>query len=450
MGDWIVTIVAFIAVIGVLVFIHEAGHFLMAKFFKVRVDTFSLGFGPRLWGFKRGETDYRVSAIPLGGYVKMLGENPDEMEDARGLPDALGSKPKWQRFLIFVAGPGMNILLAIALPAALYMFSYSVPAYLNEPARVGFVAFNSPAEKAGIRAGDLIVEYAGIENPIWAKVEDMTKLSPRQSVPIVVERQGQRVVTTMRLESHIQSDESLGVSGIIPDLPTAYTKVMEVESGKPAAQAGLRPGDEIVAVNDVPVKNFPEFQAIVGLNAGRELKFTVVRKGETFEVNITPFKDEALGRGRIGFQPKPYIEPTVQGRLGPIAAIRESVRQNLYFLWITGEALSQIFRGERTVKDTFAGPLRIAQISGRAAQQGLEPLLGIMAMLSLSLGVFNLLPIPVLDGGHVFMLFLEAGFGWIGKEMTTSLREKLQTVGFIFLILLMGYIIYADVAKMIQ
>lgn len=450
MADLPITIIAFVIVIGLLVFIHEGGHFLMAKLFKVRVETFSLGFGPRLFGFKKGGTDYRVSAFPLGGYVKMLGENPDEMEQTRDMADALTSKPKWQRLIIFVGGPVANILLAIVLPAALYMVSFTMPAHLKQPARIGFVALNSPAEKAGIQAGDLMVEFAGIQNPTWSDVEQQTTVKPGQSIPVVIERQGQPIATTMRLETHILSDEPIGASGLVPEFPTDYTKILEVTPNLPAAKVGIRPGDEIVAINDLPVKHSAEFYTMVGLNAGRQLKFTIRRQGQTLQVSATPETHGASKRGLIGVIPKPSTIPMIDGRLGVVEAFQESVNQNIRILQLTGQVFAQVFQGERTVKDTFAGPLRIAAMSGEAAQQGVEPLLKIMALLSLSLGVFNLLPIPVLDGGLVFMLFLESCLGWVGRELTASLREKIQFVGLAFLVLLMGYIIYADIAKLIQ
>lgn len=443
-------ILTFVVVIGVLVFIHEAGHFLVAKLFKVEVETFSLGFGPRLLGFRRGGTDYRISAIPLGGYVKMLGENPEDMEATRGQQGALMSKPAWQRFLIFVAGPGANILLAIVLPALVFMASYEISAHKLEPARVGFVALGSPAEKAGVQVGDLIVDFAGVENPTWAMVEDLTLLNPNQSVSLVVKRSAQLIPLTLELAQERLSGELIGVSGMLPELPGEGVGVSRVESGTPAARAGLQAGDVILQIEHQPIRNIFEELAVVGANVGRPLKFVVRRQGQLVELTITPYLDESRQRGVVGFVPEPYTPPVLSTRLGPLAAIREGIAFNLHQLRLMKAAFGAVFSGDRSVRDTFAGPVGIAVTAGEAAQQGLKPLLMLMALLSLSLGVFNLFPVPILDGGQVLMLALEKGFHWFGGELSVALREKIQTIGFTLIILLMGYIIYADIAKLMQ
>lgn len=437
-------IVAFIFVIGILVFIHELGHFLMAKLFKIRVEVFSLGFGPRLFGFRRGDTDYRVSLVPLGGYVKMLGENPDEIDAVTQAPDAFLARPKWQRFCVAAAGPVMNLLLAVALPAALYMTSYTVPAYLLEKARVGLIVPGSPAERAGIQPGDLIVRYDTKENPTWEEVEHITLLKPNQPVTVVVDRQGQRLETQMVLGSFTSGTEVLGESGLLPPLRFDGVEIGRIEKGRPADLAGLKPGDKIIKVNDTPTPAFEILVAIVGAHAGKEITLTYLRDGRQHQVKVVPFDDQ--GRGRIGFARVPPAVPMVETQLGPGRALSESVRQNLLYLWITQEALRQIFRGQRTVQETFAGPLRIAEISGEAAAHGIKELIKLMSYLSLSLGVFNLLPIPVLDGGVIFLLLIEWFFGLAGRQMSVALREKIQTVGFALILIFMGYIIYSDIA----
>lgn len=444
MSGVIHAIAAFILVIGVLVFVHELGHFLVAKLFKIRVEVFSLGFGPRLLGFRRGETDYRVSAIPLGGYVKMLGENPDEMDATAPSPDAFLARPKWQRFCVAAAGPVMNLLVAVALPVALYMTSYTVPAYLLEKARVGLIVPGSPAEKAGIRPGDVIVRYDTKENPTWEEVEHITLLKPNQPVTVVVDRQGERLETQMILTSFTSGTEVLGESGLLPPLPYEGVKVGRIEKGRPADRAGLKPGDTIIKVNDIPTPAFEILVAIVGAHAGKQVTLTYLRNGQEHRVTVVPFDDR--GRGRIGFARVPPVVPLVETRLGPGRALKESLRQNLFYLWVTQEALRQILRGQRTVRETFAGPLRIAEVSGEAASQGVKELVRLMSYLSLSLGVFNLLPVPVLDGGVIFLLLIEWFFGLAGRQMSVSLRERIQTVGFALIILFMGYIIYSDIA----
>ncbi len=444
MEDLLITIITFIFVIGILVFIHEGGHFSVAKLFKVTIETFSLGFGPRLFGFKKNGTDYRVSAIPLGGYVKMLGENPDEIEEAKDEEGSLISKPAWQRFLIFVAGPGANIILAVLIPAVLYMFTYPTLAFLSEPARVGYVENGSPAQEAGIKKEDLIVKFHELEHPSWKQLEEATALRPGQRVPVTVERDGQRLDLTVELGTENHTAGAIGISGLLPKVPV---RIGTVELGSPADKAGLHTGDVIAQVNGSPIGNMQELVDIIRPNVGTPLDFSVLRDGQTINMTITPFMDEARGYGRIGFSDDP---PVIISRLGPLQALVAAFEYNLNYIGVMGEAMGGVVRGERSVRDTFSGPVGIAAVSGQAAQQGVQSLLMLMAILSLSLGIFNLLPIPILDGGQVMMLFLEKGFHFFGGELSVALREKIQTVGFTLIVLLMGYIIYADIARLIQ
>jgi regulator of sigma E protease len=441
------TIAAFVFVIGVLVFIHEFGHFIVAKLFKIKVEVFSLGLGPRLIGYRGKETDYRISLVPLGGYVKMLGENPDEIEQTTESPNAFMSRPKWQRFLVALAGPTMNIVLALVVPAAVFMYKYAVPAYKLEPARVGFAVPGSPAESAGLKPGDVIVEYDGRVNPTWSVVDDITILKPNQMIPVVIDRQGQRITTNMTLRAVYQQSDVLGDSGMLPAIPpdpSGGVVISQIQPGTPAEAAGLRAGDKIIRVEDTPTSHSEVLMTIIATSAGRELRFTYLRDGQEQQVTIVPFNDN--GRGRIGSVLMSSPVPVVESNLGPIRALEESYRQNLRYLWLTKEALAQIFQGQRTVRETFAGPLRIAEISGQAAQQGARDLFMWMSILSLSLGVFNLFPIPVLDGGLIFMLGLEWLMGLTGRQLSVSLREKIQTVGLAIIVILMGYIIYSDFA----
>lgn len=444
MLGFVTTLAVFIFVIGVLIFVHELGHFLSAKLFRIRVEVFSLGFGPRLWGFRRGGTDYRVSAIPLGGYVKMLGENPEEVGAAPLPPEAFLARPKWQRLVVALAGPAMNLGLALVLPAVVFMLSYPGPPYRIEKARIGVVVPGSAAERAGLRPGDVIVEFDGHRNPTWAEVEDLTLLKPNQTVTVVVERQGERLRIPLTLGSFRSRSEVFGESGMLPSVGSGGVLIAEVERGSPAEAVGLRPGDKIVRINGVEIASFQVLVALVSRSAGKELTLTYVRQGQTHEVKIVPFDDR--GRGRIGIAPKPDPLLRDRVRLGVGAALRESLRQNLFYSRMTLEALAQVFRGERTVRETFAGPVRIADISGKAAEQGWEELLIVMSLISLSLGLFNLFPIPVLDGGLILMLLVEWVMGLAGKELTMSLREKIQTVGLVLILLLMGYVIYSDIA----
>jgi regulator of sigma E protease len=441
---FVTAVVVFLFVIGVLVFVHELGHFAVAKLFRIRVEVFSLGFGPRLLGVRRGETDYRISAIPLGGYVKMLGENPEEIGLGPLPPEAFLARPKWQRFLVALAGPAMNLVLAFLLPAFVFMISYPGPAYRTERAHIGVIVPGSPAERAGLRPGDVIVEFDGRPNPTWGEVEDLTLLQPHRTISVVVERQGERLRVPLTLEATQGRFDVIGESGMLPPPASKGVTIAEIERGSPAEAAGLRPGDTIVRINDVEITAFPVLIALVSRSIGKELTLTYVRDGQTRQVTVVPFNDR--GRGRIGIAPQP--EPLHRGtvRLGLGSALRESFRQNLLYGRLTLEALVEVFRGQRTVRETFAGPVRIADISGKAAERGWKELLIVMSLISLSLGLFNLFPIPVLDGGLILMLFVEWVMGLAGKELTMSMREKIQTVGLALILLLMGYVLYSDIA----
>jgi regulator of sigma E protease len=441
---FVTTLAIFLFVIGVLVFVHELGHFVAAKLFRIRVEVFSLGFGPRLLGFRRGETDYRISAIPLGGYVKMLGENPEDVRFGPLPPEAFLARPKWQRFVVALAGPAMNLLLAVLLPAAVFMVSYPGPAYRIERAQIGAIVPGSPAERAGLRPGDVIVEFDGRRNPTWGEVEDLTMVKPNQTVVVVVERQGERLRVPLTLEAARGRFDVIGESGILPPPITDGVVIADVERGSPAEAAGLRPGDKIIRINDVEITAFPVLVALVSRSAGKALTLTYVREGQLREVTVVPFNDR--GRGRIGIAPEPEVPLKGVVRMGLGAALRESIRQNLFYGRLTLEALVEVFRGERTVRETFAGPVRIADLSGKAAERGWRELLIVMSFISLSLGLFNLFPIPVLDGGLILMLGVEWIMGLAGKELTMSLREKIQTVGLALILLLMGYVIYSDIA----
>ncbi|MBI4750248.1 MAG: RIP metalloprotease RseP [Acidobacteria bacterium] len=446
----LLTLLLFLVVLGPMIFIHEFGHFAVAKLLKIKVEVFSLGFGPRLLGFNYGDTDYRVSAIPLGGYVKMKGETLDE--DIEGTGDEFLSRPRWHRFLVLIAGPVMNILSAIAIPAAMAMFMFQSPAYLTQPAVVGSVALGSAAEKAGIQPGDRILQIDGKTNPTWGQVSDSTILRPDQPLSVTVQRNTQQLQLTLT-PSRIQfGQEKLGDSGLLQnDLTPMPIQVKAVNPGTPAEAGGLKPGDKIVKFNGQPVVHFHWFKSSVRNFEGKPIELEVDRNGQMVPLHITP-RQEPRGDVMVGFAPEPSSVPLTpmitQNKSFP-AAFRYAVDENIRVLVLTGDALGQIFTGHRAVKETLAGPLGIAKMSSDTYQSlGVEGLLRLMALLSLNLGVFNLLPIPVLDGGHIFIIFLETLFGWVGLQITNGFKEKMMQTGAVLLFLLMGYVIYIDVARL--
>jgi len=440
-------LIVFVLVLGGMVVVHEFGHFIVAKFFKIRVDVFSVGFGKRLWGVKKGDTDYRVSLIPLGGYVKMAGENLDEQRT--GAEYEFMSKPKWQRFCVAVAGPAMNILTALAIPAAIAMMHHEVPAYLDKPALVKAIEPNSPAEKAGLEPGDLILKIDGIQNPNWQQVEDHVAVNPDQQLPVIINRHGETKEIALRVDGRSFDKEKIGFSGLKAD--DERITVRDVKPGEPADVAGLKAGDNIVAVNGTRVEQseYGQLEIIKAIRASidKPLILTIRRNEATVDIQATPRIDE--GEPKLGFIQSITGREMINQRLNPLAAIKYSVDENIRVVQLTKTALAQVFVGKRSARDTLTGPVGIAQIVGQAAQEGSLQVFRLMAILSLNLGVFNLLPIPVLDGGLIFMLALEAFLGVFGMSLSLRIKERMMQVGLVMLMLLMGFVIFNDIAKRI-
>lgn len=445
MASFLQMIGVFVLVLGAMVVIHEFGHFIVAKFFGIRVDVFSVGFGKRLWGVKKGDTDYRISLIPLGGYVKMAGENLDEQRT--GEPYEFMSKPKWQRFCVAIAGPAMNILTALAIPAVMAMIHHEVPAYLDKPALVKAVEPNSPAEQAGLQPGDLIVKADGRTDPKWRDLEDTIAVNPDQDLPLTVKRDGETRQVTLHVGSRAFDQEKIGYSGLKAN--DERITVRDIASGEPADAAGLKPGDNIISVNGTRVEQSEYGQIeIIGAirkSADKPLTLTVRREDATVDIKATPRMNE--GELRLGFTQTITGREMVNHRLSPFAALRYSVDENIRIIQLTKTALGQVFVGKRSARDTLTGPVGIAQIVGQAAQEGSGQVLRLTALLSLNLGIFNLLPIPVLDGGLIFMLLIESLLGFFGLPLSLRIKERMMQVGLVMLMLLMGFVIFNDISK---
>jgi regulator of sigma E protease len=438
-------ILPFVLVLGAMVVIHEFGHFIVAKFFGIRVDVFSVGFGKRLWGVKKGDTDYRVSLIPLGGYVKMAGENLDEQRT--GAPDEFMSKPKWQRLCVAVAGPAMNILTALTIPAVMAMMHHEVPAYLDKPALVRAVEPNSPAEQAGLQSGDLIVKVDGSADPKWRDLEDTVAVNADQVLRLSVKRDGETTQVKLHVGSRAFDQEKIGYSGLSAE--DLRLTVSEVTPGKPAAEAGLKPGDNIIAVNGARVEQnrygAEEIIRVIRSSADKPLTLTVKRDDASLDLTATPRIDQ--GGLKLGFGQVITGGETVNQRLSLFAAVRYSVDENVRIIQLTKTALAQVFVGKRSARDTLTGPVGIAQIVGQAAQEGSGQVIRLTALLSLNLGIFNLLPIPVLDGGLIFMILLESFLGFFGLPLSLRIKERMMQVGLVMLMLLMGFVIFNDISK---
>ncbi|MDQ5844877.1 MAG: RIP metalloprotease RseP [Acidobacteriota bacterium] len=437
---------AFIFILGSAVVIHEFGHFLVAKLFKIRVETFSVGFGPRLFGYKWGHTDYRLSAIPLGGYVKLGGDEsnaPIEGAGATDIPpeEQFNLRPRWQRILVALAGPVMNIITALAIPFAGALM-YGVPA---APAPiVSSIAGNGAAAAAGLQRGDRIVSFNGIENPKWDTIRGDALLSPGQPLPVVVDRNGQRIPLTITPTPHVEDGETAGFLDFVPDYGDLPVIVREVEANTPAAEAGLQPDDRIVAVSGQPVRSAEQVTQFIRDHKGQLITLTVDRNGQRVDITATSRK-LADGRERLGFRPDEEIP---LHKVGMAAAGTYAVNSNLEILRLTGKALGQFFTGQRSARNTLSGPVGIYKAAGSAVERfGWGGFFTTLAFLSLNLGVFNLLPIPVLDGGAIFLLLIEGALAIVGLKLSMRIRERIQQVGFVMVILLMVFVITNDILK---
>ncbi|MDP9267779.1 MAG: site-2 protease family protein [Acidobacteriota bacterium] len=445
-----IAIVAFIAVLGLLVLIHEFGHFAAAKLFGVRVETFSIGFGKRLLGFTRGDTDYRISALPLGGYVKMSGENP--LEPTTGDPGEFMSHPRWQRFVIALAGPFMNIALAVVLLTGVFMVHYEHPAYLDEPAVIGWVVEGSPAEAAGLQVGDRIVRVEDTQNPTWEDLSFKMLLNVDQPVEIAV----QRGAAIMPLKITVPSDKQTRQPGDPGWAPADTVRVQSVEKDMPAAKAGLLPGDEIVQIDGKAVKSLVGVQLYLQKAKDNPVELTVLRgvpqgaaqnAGQQVKLTVKPVlasSEESDGEKyyRVGFSAPGRLRVD---RLPFTAAVSRSVETNIRFSGMIFELLRKLVQRKVSIKQ-FDGPIGIGRAAGEAAQRkGWLPLILLTAAISLNLGIFNLLPIPIMDGGVILLLAIE---GLMRRDINARIKERIYQAAFVFLILFAVVVIYNDLAKL--
>jgi regulator of sigma E protease len=437
-------VVPFIFVLGILVFVHEFGHYAVAKLFKVRVDTFSLGFGKRLIGFRRGDTDYRISLLPLGGYVKMAGENP--MEARTGDPGEFMSHPRWQRFLIAIAGPVMNILLAVAVLTGVYMYRHQYPAYLYQPAVLGWVTDGSAAQKAGLQPGDRIIAAQGKSNPTWDDVRYQIFGRINQTLELDVQRGDQPLHLSMPVRAPENEDiEILAELGLNPQGPAI---VGTLNRGDPAEKAGIQVGDEIIAVNDVKVQSGNTVALFDVLQRGKDspARIKTQRKGEVIERTLTPqWLPDQRGKSpawRIGMTMAPDFRTEKLSFRSALSTSVVDCKKNSLLIF---RLLSQLFH-VKGILGQFSGPVGIMQESGRAADLGFAVLLQFMALISLNLAIFNMLPIPILDGGLVLMLIVE---GVMRRDIKQEVKERVYQAAFVFLVLFAAVVIFNDVAKQI-
>lgn len=422
-------LLAFIFALGVIIFVHEAGHMLVAKAFGVRVLTFSLGFGKRIWGFRRGETDYRLSLIPLGGYVKMSGELPGEGGED---PADFLNKPRWQRFLVYLAGPAMNAVLAVLLVAVVFMMGISVPAVSDVAARVGSVQEGSSADLAGVQAGDEILAVDGESVEKWDRVQLLLMTADGREVKLDL-RRGDRELSATVQPQEIPDLHLTDTAGILPEQLLSVTQLQE---DMPAQAAGFQLGDQLVSMGGRPVVSYDEFIQFVSSHPGKPIEIVVKRDGRELNISVTP--RDLGGTGKIG------LAAGLFQKYGMTQAFVQSVRHNVQIVRQTFFVLGKIFTRRIAAESALSGPIEIAKYSGEAARVGLRYLLYLMGVISISIGILNLLPIPVLDGGQMVILGVESV---MRRDLSLRIKEAVNQVGFVLILLIMLTVIFFDVKK---
>lgn len=438
------TVLGIVLVLGVMILVHEWGHFIVARLFGVRVDVFSIGFGPRLFGWKRGATDYRISALPLGGYVRMAGQDLMEIDSGEkgptGAPDEVMSKKRWQRALISFAGPAVNLVMPILLLGGFYALKgYPYQAYLEKPIILSELPENGPLAKAGVKDGDQVVAINGTSTPDWKSAERvLTEVGPKQRFKVSVSSHG--VTKDIQVDgAEVKPGSSLF------GYPPAPAVVGELTSGKPAKAAGLKKGDLIVAVNGVPIHNWFQCVDLIKKSGSGILTMEVQRNGSPVKLEIHPVqsKDEdgqvvwKIGVGSEGawlYRPSTFMSAFA-------TASRETVDQTQALLVVLGK----LFTGKLSVGQ-LQGFVGIAVRAGEAVQSGPVDTVRLMAVISLNLGVLNLLPIPILDGGHILLLSIE---GIRRRDLSLTFKERFIQVGFVFLLLLFAFVMYNDVRHLL-
>jgi len=427
----------YLVLIGVMILIHELGHYWAARFFDVKVEAFSFGFGPRLFGFKHGETDFRFSAILFGGYVKMAGEQPTD--DTAADPRGFLSKPRWQRMIIAFAGPAINIVLAVVLLAGLFMVHYEHLPNPHSPV-IGYLKPDGAAAKAGIREGDQIVQVDNTADPTWEEIRLKELASAGRPMEVWVMRDGQRIHLTVTPSY----DERQGI-GYADWMEETQVRVSGFVNGVSAAQkAGIQPGDIFVSVNGQKLRSALRLNEAISQAAGKPVDLVYERNGEQRHAEVTATRHLVDGQERwmIGVSLAANVEVT---KLPLPQAIAESFRQNLQGTKTIIQFLEGIVERRMSMK-SLEGPIRIAQLSGEAAREGAVTFLGLMAAVSLNLAIFNLLPIPILDGGVMLMLFVEM---LMRRDLDLKVKETVVKVGFVFLMMVVVFVIYNDISKIL-
>lgn len=450
MPDILIAILAVLFVFGIAINIHEFGHFIVGKMLGMRIDAYSFfGIGKMIWKFRRGNTDYGIAMFPIGAYVKFYGDEGTSALEGGSSTDTNVPKeemfefrPRWQKFLVMLGGPLMNIILALAIPFTIALI-YGV---VSNPAPiVGYITSGGAAEKAGLKVGDRVVNFEGIENPSWERIKDEALLIPEKEVPIMVERDGQRVTLNITPTKVTEKGQSGGFLDFAPDAGTEPVVVGNVDPTMPAAESGLQRGDWITSVNGKVIRNSQEMKNLVMESKDQPITLSVTRNNERKEIST-----HAVQKGNEWLIGIVFDTSAITTRepVGIVGAFNDAVAQNVRILRLTAKALGQVGTGERSARDSVSGPIGIVQtIAQMATTVGFSGLLFLLGLISLNLGIMNLLPIPMLDGGQIVLLGVEKVLSWFNIPLSMGLKEKINMTGFAILMLLMVFTTFNDISR---
>jgi regulator of sigma E protease len=439
-------LVSFVVVLGILILVHELGHFFMARLAGVGVERFSIGFGPVLWRFRGKDTEYCVSAIPMGGYVKMMGDDENPLEGGKaGAIDpakAFNTKPLLARFLIVFAGPAMNFVLAVIIAALMFVLVGRPVA----PAVIGRVADAGPAAQAGLKTGERIVAADGKPIQYWEDLARIVQSAGGRAFPVTVQGPaGERTATLTPAQAKRKDlfgdDQVVWEIGASPYMPAA---IGDTVAGDPADQAGFKPGDVVTALEGQPVLSWDELAERIHQRPGQPTRLEVKRGSETLTLTVTPKKGKIPGPdgketevGLIGIRPGGAVTMV---RSNPLSAVWEGATWSVDVTVKTAIGLYKIVVGQLD-RSNIGGPIQIAKTAGEQARQGIVSLALFTAVISINLFLLNLLPVPMLDGGHLLFFAFEAV---LGRPLSVRKREVAQQVGFALLMLLMVFAFYND------
>lgn len=425
------TVLSFIIVFGILVFVHELGHFFMAKLMKIRVEVFSWGIGKRLFGIKKGDTDYRISLVPIGGFVKFSGEEAFE-EKKELAPHDFMAKKRWERFLVLLTGSLMNIFLALVLVSIISMVGVTVPEYSEQKPVIGWIDPGSPAKGADLKVNDEILSVNDRKTETWSDVEIAVGTKPKRLITIECKR-GEEIIK-VQLMTESRTRLAFGYAGFYPKI---LVQVAYVFPGTPAEEAGLKVGDVFLAINGEYVYDY-RFLEIVAESPGKELEFLVEREEEILTFHITPRLDGKVGKIGIGTGMKSELK-----KFGFFSAIGRGINENWKLAFVLVNYVKDLVTGEASAAQ-IAGPIEIARFSRTFLRMGFFALMGFIAFISLQLGIINLFPIPLLDGGQILVLCLE---GLFRRDFSANVKQTVMQFGFIIFILLFVFVILNDVAR---